>query len=227
MVSLVKDGKVTRGYIGVRIQPLTAALAKQFDLKSDKGALIDEVEPERPGRQGGVAERRRHPAIQRQTDLPTRAGSRWKWPASTPGEKVPVRIWRDGTTKTVEVSVAELPGEAQMAKNGASQEDSSDTLQGVAVTDLNPQTRRQYSVDRKITQGAIVTQVDPTSAAADAGLKEGDVIMEINRQTVRSADDAVRLTSNAKDKVTLLHVWSNQGNRWFSHYLTVDESKAG
>ena len=76
-------------------------------------------------------------------------------------------------------------------------------------------------------QGAIVTQVDPTSAAADAGLKEGDVIMEINKQPVKSADDAVKLTSNAKDKVTLLHVWSNDGSRWISHYLVVDEGKAG
>ena len=81
-------------------------------------------------------------------------------------------------------------------------------------------------MDRKITQGAVVTQVDPTSAAADAGLKEGDVIMEINKQPVKSAEDAVKLTSNAKDKITLLHVWSNDGNRG-SHYLVVDESKAG
>jgi len=82
-------------------------------------------------------------------------------------------------------------------------------------------------VDRKITQGAIVTEVDPTSAAADAGLKEGDVIMEINKQPVKSAEDAVKLTSNAKDKITLLHVWSNNGGRWNSHYLVVDEGKAG
>jgi len=72
-------------------------------------------------------------------------------------------------------------------------------------------------------QGAVVTQIDPSSAAADAGLKEGDVIMEINKHPVRSADDAVRLTTNVKDKVTLLHVWTANG----SHYLTVDESKAG
>ena len=70
-----------------------------------------------------------------------------------------------------------------------------------------PRTRQQFSVPGKI-QGAVVTQVDPASAAADAGLKAGDVIMEINKQPVKSADDAVKLTSNAKDKITLLHVWS-------------------
>ena len=69
--------------------------------------------------------------------------------------------------------------------------------------------------------------MDPTSAAADAGLKDGDVIMEINKQPVKSADDAVKLTTNAKDKVTMLHVWTHEGSRWFSHYMVVDEGKAG
>jgi serine protease Do len=119
------------------------------------------------------------------------------------------------------VVVKEIPGEEQRAKRGSSESSSNDTLNGVAVTDLNPQTRQQYSVAKNV-QGAVVTQVDPTSAAADAGVKEGDVIMEINKHPVRSADDAVRLTTNVKDKITLLRVWSANG----SHYLTVDESKA-
>jgi len=85
--------------------------------------------------------------------------------------------------------------------------------------------RQQFSIPSRI-QGALVTQVDASSAAADAGLKEGDVIQEINRQPVRSADDAVRLTSNAKDRITLLRVWSNNGGQSGSHYLVVDESRA-
>jgi serine protease Do len=95
----------------------------------------------------------------------------------------------------------------------------------VAVSDLNAQTRQQFSVPARI-QGAVVTQVDPSSVAADAGLKEGDVILEINKHAVRSADDAVKLTSNVKDKITLLRVWSNNGNNSSIHYLVVDESKA-
>jgi len=226
MVSLVKDGKVTRGYIGVHIQPLTAALAKQFDLKSDKGALIDEVVPGGPAAKAGL---RSGDVIQQFNGKPIADARRLSLEVAgvAPGEKVPVRIWRDGTVKTVDVAVKELPGEAQLAKNSTSPSDSSDTLQGVAVTDLNPQTRRQYSVDREITQGAVVTQVDAGSAAADAGLKEGDVVLEINRQPVKSAEDAVRLTSNAMDKITLLRVWSKNSGQSGSHYLVVDESKAG
>jgi serine protease Do len=64
--------------------------------------------------------------------------------------------------------------------------------------------------------------VDQNSAASEAGLKQGDVILEINKHAVKSADDAVKLTTNVKDRITLLHIWSNEGSR----YLVVDESKA-
>jgi len=226
MESLVRDGKVTRGYIGVSLQPLTAALAKQFGLKNDQGALVDEVVPNSPAAKAGL---RSGDVIEQFNGKPIADARRLSLEVAgvAPGEKVPVRLWRDGSSKTVDIVVKEIPGAAQSAKNAESQPESADTLQGVAVTELNAQTRRQYGVDRKITQGAVVTQVDPTSAAADAGLKEGDVIMEINKQPVKSADDAVKLTTNAKDKITLLHVWSNENGQWISHYLVVDESKAG
>jgi serine protease Do len=220
MVSLVNNGKVTRGYLGVGVQPLTGALARQFDLKNDNGALIDEVKPDSPAAKAGL---QNGDVILQFNGKPITDGRRLQLAVAdiAPGTKIPVRIWRDGAAKTVDVVVKEIPGEEQLAKSGSSESSSNDTLNGVAVTDLNPQTRQQYSVAKNV-QGAVVTQVDPTSAAADAGVKEGDVIMEINKHPVRSADDAVRLTTNVKDKITLLRVWSANG----SHYLTVDESKA-
>jgi serine protease Do len=226
MVSLVKDGKVTRGYIGVSLQPLTTALARQFGLQNDHGALVDEVVPNSPAAKAGL---RSGDVITQFNDKPVADPRRLSLEVASvpPGEKVPVRIWRDGSAKTLDVVVKELPGEAQLAKTSATHSDESDALQGVAVSDLDAQMRRQFGVDRKITQGAIVTEVEPTSAAADAGLKAGDVIIEINKQPVKSAEDAVKLTTNAKDKITLLHVWSNDGSQWNSHYLVVDESKAG
>jgi len=94
------------------------------------------------------------------------------------------------------------------------------TLSGVAVTDLNQQTRQQFNVPRDI-KGAVIMDVQPDSAAADVGLKAGNVIEEINRDPVKNAEDAIRLTENAKDRHTLLRVWSDGG----SHYLVVDESQ--
>jgi serine protease Do len=71
-------------------------------------------------------------------------------------------------------------------------------------------------------QGALVTEVDPGSAAAEAGLQPGDVIQEINREPVRSAEDAVKLTENSESKKTLLRVWNRQGTR----FIVVDETES-
>jgi serine protease Do len=225
MVGLVKDGKVTRGYLGVHIQPLTAALAKQFDLKNDKGALVDEVEPNGPAAKAGL---QNGDVILQFNGKPIGDARHLSLEVASvpPGEKVPVRLWRDGSAKNVDVVIKALPGEETLAKSSSSESDSNDTLNGVAVSDLNAEARQQYSVDRKV-QGVVVTQVEPGSAAADAGLKEGDVIMEINKHAVKTADEAVRLTTSPKDKITLLHVWSNRPDAHGSHYLVVDESKAG
>ena len=72
-------------------------------------------------------------------------------------------------------------------------------------------------------KGAVITEVQPDSASAEAGLKPGDVIQEINRKPVKSAEEAVRLTENPTDKTTLLRIWREGG----SHFVVVDESKAG
>jgi serine protease Do len=221
MLSLVKDGKVTRGQLGVRIQDVTPDLAKQFDLKSDKGALVGEVLPGSPAAKAGlqsgdvILEFNGKPVADSQHLRLEVAGA-------APGEKVPVRVWRNGSSKTVDVVVNELKEDGARAKNDSGPSDSSDTLQGVGVADLDSQTRRQFSIPENV-KGAVVTEVDPGSAAAEAGLKQGDVILEINKHAVKSADEAVKLTTNAKDKKTLLHVWSGDG----SHYLVVDENKAG
>ena len=69
----------------------------------------------------------------------------------------------------------------------------------------------------------MVTDVDENAAAREAGLKAGDVILEINRHPVKGAEDAVKLTEKPKDKTTLLRIWSNGGSR----YVVVDESNAG
>ncbi|HTD87211.1 MAG TPA: PDZ domain-containing protein, partial [Candidatus Binatia bacterium] len=70
-------------------------------------------------------------------------------------------------------------------------------------------------------KGVIVMGVEPDSAAYDAGLREGDVIQEINRKPVTSADEAVRMTEKAESKTTLLRVWSKGGSR----YVVVDETR--
>lgn len=214
MQSLIEHGKVTRGYLGVMIQDLTPRLAKQF--KADKGVLLGDVLPDGPAAKAGL---QGGDVVLEFDGKPVSESRRFKLEVARtpPGKSVPVKIVRDGSTKTLQVTLRELPGSeglAQSGDNGAPGE----RLKGVTVSDLDRQVRRELNIPDHV-EGALITDVQPGSAAADAGLQAGDVILEINRKPVRNAEEAVKLTEGG-DKSTLLRVWSKNGSR----YIVVDES---
>jgi serine protease Do len=218
MESLVEYGHVTRGYLGVMIQNVTPELAKEFKLKERTGALVGDVVPNGPAAKAGFKDgdivldfNGKAVADSRHLQLTVAE--------TKPGSSVPVKIWRDGSTKTLEVTVKQLPGTEQLAENNTEHNQDTGTLNGVGVSDLDQQIRQQFKLPDRV-KGAVITEVKPDSAAAEAGLKAGDVIEAINHHPVKNAEDAMRLTQNAKDKHTLVRVWEDGG----SHYVIVDES---
>ena len=219
MESFAKDGRVARGYLGVIIQDLTPALASKFGLDNRTGALIGDVASRSPAERAGIKE---GDVITEFNGKEVKDSRQLRLMVSQtkPGTEVPFKIVRDGSRKTIKVTLKELPDSAPLARADSSKPQDEGTLNGVTVSDLDTQTRRQLELPADL-QGALVTDVEPYSPAADAGLRRGDVILEINRERVRNADDAVRMTEQAKDKTTLLRVW-REGNR---HYLVVDESQ--
>ena len=221
MESLIKDGHVTRGYLGILIQNVTPALASKFNLKDTKGALVGDVTPKSPAEKAGLKSGDVILSFNGKAVTDSRH-LKLEVARAKPGESVPVKILRDGSTKTVEVTVKELPGTEQLAKNDGEKGDDTGTLNGVGVADLDRDARQQLQLPNNLS-GAVITEVDPNSAAAEAGLKPGDVIQEINRKPVKSAEEAVKLTEKTTDKTTLLRIWREGSSRW----VVVDETKAG
>ena len=222
MESLTKEGRVVRGFLGVTIQDVTPALAKEFNLKNAAGAVVADVMPKSPADKAGL----KSGDVITQFDGKAVVDSRrlrFQVAQTTPGTTVPVKVLRDGKVQTLEVAVKEMPKDDLASNDRKDGENSSDeALNGVGVSELDSSTRQQMKVPANV-KGALVTEVRPDSAAYEAGLRQGDVIQEINRKPVSTADDAVKLTENVKDKKVLLRVYSQGG----SHYLVVDESKAG
>jgi len=234
MEQLVATGKVSRGYIGVSVQDMTPALAENFKLKGRDGALVAEVVPSSPAAKSGlesgdVVTKLNGKAVGDARHLKLAVAS------LAPGAAVPVEIVRDGKTKSLDLKVGDRPGEKEVARlNNRGLRNNNDraaeapsagnddgVLNGVGVADLDLAARRQLNIPATV-RGALVTQVEPGSAAASAGVQPGDVIQEINRQPIADAGEAVKLTEKTDTKKTLLRVWNATGTR----YVVVDESGA-
>jgi serine protease Do len=218
MDSLIKDGKVSRGFIGVIIQNVTPALAKEFKLKEPTGALVAEVKPGGPAEKAGF---KREDVVTEFNGKTVTDSHQLRLLVAQvkPGKTVPVKVLRDGSSKTLEVTTRELPGSNRLATAGNHDVKDEGTLNGVTVADLDARARREMDIPANL-KGVLVTEVEPDSPSFEAGLRPGDVILEINRKPVTDAEEAVRMTEDAKDKTTLLRVW-NKGD---SRFVVVDES---
>jgi len=131
-----------------------------------------------------------------------------------------VKVIRDGDMETIKVALKKAPGE-KLADGRSSAGSSDEALAGVGVGDLDDDTRNAMNAPKHL-RGAVVTQVEETSAAYEAGLRPGDVITEINRSEIEDAESAVTACEHS-NKVTLVKIWRDGGSR----YLVVDEAKVG
>ena len=196
---LAAKGKVTRGWLGVSIQPLTPELAKSFGLKEPNGVLISDVMQQSPAAAAGIAS---GDVIiefdKKKVDSPQELQKAVA--ATTPGRAVPLKVWREKAEKTLEIKIGETPDETVALKPTSKGK----SLLGLDVRPITPELARQLNL--RTPDGVIVFSVDEESAASEAGLQRGDVIREVNRQKVRSVQDFERVTKDVKDgdRVTVL-----------------------
>jgi serine protease Do len=232
---IIEHGKVTRGYLGVGIQALTPDLAKELGLPSESsGVVVNDIAPNSPAEKAGL--KSGDVILEVNGKKVTEPGSLQLLIAQAgPASKTTLRVLHSQGTgkpneKNLTVTLAELPKEALAAtgRGGRQGERPSgvDALDGVQVTDLDSRVRRQLDAPNNV-HGALVVAVDPESNSAEAGLRRGDIILEINRQPVLNADDAVALSENLKGEQVLLRVWSQggEGGPGGTHYVVVSNRK--
>jgi len=215
--SLVENGRVIRGFLGVNIQDVNEDLANAFKLNKAHGALVAQVTPDSPAEKAGLKEGDVIVGFDGK-DIHDSRQLKLLVGQTLPGTRVPVEVVRNGETEKLNVALKELPGDKQLARNSDGAEHDTERLSGVVVSDIDQQSRSQLELPRNV-KGALVASVEPDCAAYKAGLREGDVILELNRETVTSGDDAVKATNASKGDQILLRVWSQGGTR----YLVVNE----
>jgi len=195
---LREAGHVVRGWLGVAVQPITKELAEAFDLPARKGALVSQVTPGSPAddagiERGDVIVRFDGDEVEEMRDLP-------RLVAATPvGKEADVEVIRKGKRRTVEVEIGKLEDKRPGATRG---ERSGLSGFGLRVDDLTPMMRQRYGIEE--TTGVVVTGVDPAGPAAAAGIREGDVLLEVDRKPVKSAADVARAFDDAETALVLL-----------------------
>jgi serine protease Do len=202
MQQLATYGKVSRGYLGVQLSELTPDVAEQLGVDEGvSGVIIAEVNEDTPAEKAGLELYDVITKINGRS-FDTIRDMRFAVADIRPGEVAEITLIRDGEEMTIDVVLGDRDGDI-VSTGGPSVDRDEGTLNGVVVADIDPRSRRQWGIPARV-DGALVVEVDPDSAAAAAGIRPGDVILEINQERVRSAEDAVEMTRESTESMKTL-----------------------
>jgi len=209
---LESKGEVTRGYLGVQIQPITPELATGLQLKDTKGALVAEVTKGSPAEAAGVKRGDVIVAfagkdVVEMHNLPAMV-------AATPvGTEVPVMVLREGNARTLTVKIAAMPGERTAAETPGPEQSARGTW-GLGLRDLDARTASRLGLTPG--EGVLVTAVQPGGPAERAGLRPGDVLLEVNRTKVSSVKEVQAEAEKDPAAPSLLVLVRRGGNTLFA-----------
>lgn len=210
---LIEHGNVTRGYLGVTIQDLTAELAKSFGLNDTKGVLVSQVMPDTPAEKAGMKQADVIVSLDGKP-VDTSASLRNEVAMTVPGTAIKVGVIRDGKKMTLNVKVEKMSEDMLTSSRS---EDLSNL--GMSVATLNNDLAKQYGFENE--SGVVVTGVDQGSLAARTGIRPGMLIKEIDRKPVKNVKEFEDALKKGGKKPVLLFIKDNRG----SHFVAIDPGK--
>lgn len=215
MDQLIKQGKVTRGWLGITIQELTPEIAQKFGLKQSEGALVSDVAKGSPAHRAGIA---RGDIIlefngKRVRDVAT---LRNMVAQSKIGAHVDIKVLRRDREISLKATIMELPAEmGEVVPSSSHSMDMSDNaLSGITVMDINAAIAKQIGID-KDEKGVVIVKIEHGSSAEDVGIRKGDVIQEIDRQRINGLNDFNRAASKIRPDDTVLLFVNRSGRKFY------------
>lgn len=218
MERLLTEGRIRRGYLGIYLRPLTPEVSRTLNLPEGSGALVGGVASGTPAEAAGLRE---GDLILEFNGRKVEDGRHLRLMASqtAPGTSVHLKVWRDGTTRSVSLTLAELPNPDAEADDAGSIR-RIDLLEGVELAPLDEQVRQQDQIPDYI-RGLWVRSVAEGSPLAEAGLRAGDVLLQIQGRNVRT-EEALRNALRQADEPELrLRIWRRDGGRAGTQVLTI------
>ncbi len=210
---LINEGSVTRGYLGVTLQPIDGELANYYKLDKTEGAFVSDIVKGSPADSAGI---KQEDIILKYNNIPVETLTSFRNAISflPPGKEVTLQILRDGKIKEIRVTVVKAPNDSKIAP-------SSKKL-GLEVQNLTPELANQLGYVGE--KGVVVTKVEKGSAADDAMIKPGTLIMAINRKKISNVDEfAKTLSQTPKDSPILLMVRQGELTRFVALQLSEKE----
>lgn len=202
--SLLRHGKVVRGWLGVAIQPLDSDMSKALGLPENSGVLVSDVTKDTPAAKAGL---RRGDVIMSVDDIKVRTTGELRNAIAASGadKTVRLRILRDGKEMTLSVALVEMPGKlSEQGANSAGPGGKAVPALGMDLQALTPELRKKLDVPPEIAQGVVITELDARSEAARAGLRAGDVVLELNRTRIAGPAEFQKIWQNTKGNLLAL-----------------------